>query len=195
MLSSRTNGFSESIVCSRSQGHAGPAQRGHDLDQRVNSRSRGGRPDIDTLNHNAPTVPALSVTAFVLSLASTAGDPFGDCRPDFGRRAELKPDGAAQMSKSLAHGTEDPRQSYGGYRDVRDSGSQSCGCGSSKAAGRRQANSNRRLPTLPSPSALSDRFGSRPLGASPHGCRRSAANCAFAVPSEFQAIAARGRLS
>jgi hypothetical protein len=47
--------------------------------------------------------PALSFTAFVLSLASTAAIHFGDLPdPISGQRAELNLDGAAQMIEILA---------------------------------------------------------------------------------------------
>jgi hypothetical protein len=47
--------------------------------------------------------PALSFTAFVLSLASTAAIHFGDLPdPVSGERAELNLDGAAQMIEILA---------------------------------------------------------------------------------------------
>ena len=50
-----------------------------------------------------PPEPALSFTAFILSLASTAAIHFGDLPdPESGGRAERNLDGAAQMIEILA---------------------------------------------------------------------------------------------
>ncbi len=50
-----------------------------------------------------PDVPALSFTAFVLSLASSAAIHFGDLAdPDSGEKSTLNLEGAAQMIEILA---------------------------------------------------------------------------------------------
>ncbi len=52
---------------------------------------------------SSPDVPALSFTAFVLSLASSAAIHFGDLAdPDSGEKSALNLEGAAQMIEILA---------------------------------------------------------------------------------------------